>query len=157
LIPKVANVAHNLAMQVPTLFPLDASEVRRRWGFYIRDGVASALEHDTDGALPEDVFASLMAGHSQLWMAFRHDDMETGGPLGFIVTREIFTPGGKELLVWLGYHNGDDEARTADYMAQIADMARAVEASRVTIESPRPYHRAVPGMKLARHVFHYEV
>jgi hypothetical protein len=153
----MADVSHNLAMHAPILFPLEVSEVRRRWGFYIRGGVAAALEHDTDGTMPEDVFASLMAGHSHLWMAFSHDDVEDGGPLGFIVTREIFTPGGKELLVWLGYHNGDDEARTADYMAQIAEMARGVEASRVTIESPRPYHRAVPGMKLARHVFHYEV
>jgi hypothetical protein len=56
-------------------------------------------------------------------------DDPTRGPLGFIVTREIFTPGGKEFLVWLGYHNGDDEARTADYMAQIADMARQAIAS----------------------------
>lgn len=144
-------------MHVPTLFPLEASEVRRRWGFYIRDGVASALEHDTEGAMPEDVFASLMGGHSQLWMAFTGDDPESGGPLGFIVTREIFTPGGKEFLVWLAYHNGADEASMADYMAQIATMARNFECRRVTVESPRPYHRAVPGMTLARHVFHYEV
>lgn len=153
----MANVSHNLAMQAPTLYQLPISEVRRRWGFYIREGVVAALEYDTDGTLPEDVFASLMAGHSTLFMAFTNDNWETGGPLGFIVTREMFTAGGKELLVWLGYHNGEDEARTADYMPQVAEMARAVDAARVSIESPRPYHRAVPGMKLARHVFHYEV
>jgi hypothetical protein len=152
----MASVEHPAHMHVPTLFPLDTSEVRRRWGFYIRSGVASALEFDTEGAMPEDVFASLMGGHSHLFMAFDQDD-PTRGPLGFIIAREIFTPGGKEFLVWLAYHNGDDEARTADYMAQVADMARQAGCKRVTIESPRPYHRAVPGMTLARHVFHYEV
>jgi hypothetical protein len=64
---------------------------------------------------------------------------------------------GKELLVWLAYHNGGDEATTADFMPQIAEIARQSGCFRVAIESPRPYHRAVPGMKLARHVFHYEV
>lgn len=144
-------------MHVPTFFTLDAMAIRQWWSRYIRGGVASALEHDTDGAMPEDVFASLMGGHSQLHMLFTNDDPENGGPQGFIITRELFTPGGKEFLVWIGYHNGDDEARTADFMPQIADMARAADCHRVAIESPRPYHRAVPGMKLARHVFHYEV
>jgi hypothetical protein len=93
----MASVEHPAHMHVPTLFPLDTSEVRRRWGFYIRSGVASALEFDTEGAMPEDVFASLMGGHSHLFMAFDQDD-PTRGPLGFIIAREIFTPGGKELL-----------------------------------------------------------
>jgi hypothetical protein len=157
VIPDCADPVHDAAMHVPTLFELDAGAVREWWGRYMRGGVASALEHDTDGALPEDVFASLMAGHSRAFMAFAKDEPATGGPLGFIIVREIFIPGGKELLVWLGYHNGDDETRTADYLAQIADIAMAADCIRVTIESPRPYHRAVPGMVLARHVFHYEV
>lgn len=146
-----------VAMHVPTLYELDPPAIRACWGRYMRGGVAAALEHDTDGAMPEDVFASLMGGHSNAFMAFTGDDPERGGPLGFIITRELFTPSGKELLVWIGYHNGDDETRTAHYMAQIADMARAAGCHRVAIESPRPYHRAVPAMKLARHVFHYEV
>lgn len=143
-------------MSVPTLFEIDAHEVRSRWD-YIRSGVAAALEYDTDGAMPEDVFASLMGGHSRLHMAFYSNERESGGPEGFIITREIFVPAGKEFLVWIAYHNGDAESRTADFMPQIADMAREAGCLRVTIESPRPYHRAVPGMKLARHVFHYEV
>jgi hypothetical protein len=101
------------------------------------------------------VFASLMGGHSRALMSFFDND-PTKGPEGFLIVRELHTPGGKELLVWLGYHNGD-ETRTADYMPQLADLAMATGCRRVTIESPRPYHRAVPGMKLARHVFHYEV
>lgn len=142
-------------MHVPTIIEISAEEVRSRWPGYMRAGVVAALEHDTDGTLPEDVFASIMAGHSRALMSFYNDD-PTNGPEGFLVVREIFTAGGKELLVWLGYHNGE-ETRTADYMPQIADFALANDCRRVTIESPRPYHRAVPGLKLARHVFHYEV
>ena len=145
-------------MHVPILFQLDAATVRKWWARrYMREGVAMALEHDTDGTMPEDVFASLMAGHSTAYMAFSDDNPERGGPLGFIITREMFTPGGKELLVWIGYHNGEDEARSADYWPQIVDFARAAGCDRITVESPRPYHRAVPGVTLARHVFHYEV
>jgi hypothetical protein len=144
-------------MAAPILFPLELHEVRERWNRHIRGGVISALEHDTDGAMAEDVFASLMGGHSQLWMGFYQDDRERGGSAGFIITREMFTPQGKELLVWLAYHNGGDEATTADFMPQVAEIARQSGCFRVAIESPRPYHRAVPGMKLARHVFHYEV
>jgi hypothetical protein len=143
-------------MTVPTIYEIDAGQVRECWGRYMRSGVAAALEHDTDGTLPEDVFASLMAGHSRALMSFYNDDPVAAAPEGFLVVREMHVPGGKELLVWLGYHNGD-EARTADYMPQIAEFARDNGCFRVAIESPRPYHRAVPGMKLARHVFHYEV
>lgn len=142
-------------MHVPTIIEIDATEVRRIWNIYMRQGVVAALEHDTDGAMPEDVFASLMAGHSRAFVSHYRDD-PLAGYEGFLIVREMFKPGGRELLVWLGYHNGD-ETRTADYMPQLADVARAAGCDRITIESPRPYHRAVPGMTLARHVFHYEV
>lgn len=138
---------------VPHLELLDAARIRLWWPT-IREGVERASDYHLDGILPEDVFGALMAGNAGCYAGFHPENehvMEA-----FIICRKIESFGKAELLIWLAWHPGTI-GLAKDYWPQIEDIASELGCSRITIESPRPYDRAIPGAILAYHTYHFEV
>jgi hypothetical protein len=120
------------------LFPVVLEQLRPTWA-KVRDRVAEISERWSQPWIADDVFHELLVGNAHLWAL---EDCS-----GFMVLRVFATAYERTLHVWIA--DNASEARIADYLEQVRAIAEDNGCSRITWESDRRYHRALPGVRVA--------
>jgi hypothetical protein len=114
--------------------------------------VEKALSAGRFPYLAEDVFAACRDGLATLYLT-KGDDAST---TGCFVLRLEPKWGRQELYVWICAH--DDPGRSVvEHQDWLARITRAAGCSRWCGDSPRPFHRLVPGLTLESYHFVMEV
>lgn len=131
--------------ETPLLRPVEPEALRHTWAA-IRDRVAAISDEFNEPWLADDVFHELLTKNANLWAL---DDLS-----GFLVLRLFATQYERQLHVWLCW-NGS-EPTIAAYLEQLKGIAAANDCDRLTFESPRKYHRALPGLRV-RYAYSIEV
>lgn len=122
--------------EAPLLRPVEPLELRHAWAA-IRDRVQALSDRFNEPWIAEDVFHELLTNNAHLWAL---EDLS-----GFLVLRLFATGYERALHVWICCN--DSEPNIAAYLDQLKGIAEANDCSRVTFESPRRYHRALPGVR----------
>ena len=123
-------------MIAPTLFPVAPDQLRASWK-EIRDRIDKLSIDLVQPWMPEDVYHEILTGNAHLWALA---DLS-----GFVVLRLFASNYERVLHVWICCNASSH--RMVDYLEQIKGIAEANDCARVTFESPRRYHRALPGVK----------
>lgn len=123
-------------MIAPTMTPILPAQLRPVWR-EIRERIARLADKLEQPWAPEDVFHEILVGNAHLWAL---SDLS-----GFVVLRLFATDYERVLHVWICCNSSGH--KIADYLEQIKGIAAANDCQRVTFESPRRYHRALPGVK----------
>lgn len=119
------------------LEPVGNDRLREVWPA-IRERVAAVCERAAERWVPEDVFAEILVGNSFLWTL---PDLS-----GFLVLRVFATAYDRTLHAWICCNASED--RIAGYLEQLKAIADENGCSRITWESDRRYHRALPGVRV---------
>lgn len=107
-------------------------QVRKEWG-WIRNGLLTILQRTREQWLPEDVWQSLQAAQSFLWVV--HKD---GDDVGFLVLRKDADFDGPVLFIWLCWT--EPQVLTdchATLIERLDEIAARIGAKRVRFQSPR--------------------
>lgn len=120
----------------PLLLPVPPENLRVVWR-EIRDRVEAISTKLDQPWVADDVFHEILLGNAHLWALADNS--------GFVVLRLFATAYERVLHCWICSNTSAQPI--ADYLDQIKGIAAANDASRVTFESPRRYHRALPGVK----------
>lgn len=99
------------------------SEVKDCWG-NIRPELLKMGE--TDGWIPEDVYAFLIGGHATLYV-------NDGAWQGFVILQLLPNYSEKRLHIWIAAGWGD----MLSYRDEVVEIAKQSGAKRITFESPR--------------------
>ena len=135
-------------MTDPVEVPRDA--VRTFWP-QARPHIERALAATTLPYIAEDVYGSLISGKSFLYLTTEGDDVTGCFVLYVRNTWEI-----RELYVWISAHQNPNHS-VADYLDWLSVLTRKAGCSRWCGDSPRPFHKIVPGLRLESHHFVMEV
>jgi hypothetical protein len=100
--------------------------VRQTWP-YVRQGLETVLQKSPEQWIPEDVYASLMAGKSVLWL-LKRDEYCVGFLVGYAKEDEFH--------IWCAYGMAGGELDK--WFAILTDIARKGGAKRITFDSWRP-------------------
>jgi hypothetical protein len=117
------------------MFPVTPDQLRTAWP-KIRGRIEALSIKLAQPWMPEDVFHEIVNCQSHLWALA---DLS-----GFVVLRVFASNYERSLHVWICCNASGH--RIVDYLDQIKGIAASNDCSRVTFESPRRYHRALPGV-----------
>ena len=133
---------------VPQLEPILVTAARAFWPAVRADLETIRARYD-ERWLPDDVWHEIMVGNAYLWAA--------GGaeaPEAWVIVQVMARPYDRSLHIWSAAEH--TTARVADYWPQILAMAADAGCSHVTIETPRRWERALPGLSV-RYLYSCEV
>jgi len=119
-----------------SLAPVSLEELRLVWPD-VRDRIAAIAARFEQPWIADDVFHELLVGNSHLWVS---DDRSL-----FVVLRVFATMYERTLHVWVA---GNSAGSMGDYLEDVKAIAADNACSRITWESDRKYHRALPGVKV---------
>ena len=133
--------------------PLDVprEHLRQFWP-QARPFIERALAVDDLPYIAEDVYRFLSEGLATLHLTVDDDHKVTG----CFVIRKQRTWDRDELYVWLLGHENPEHG-VVEYLDWLNRLTRKASCSRWTADSPRPFHKVVPGLRLASHHFVMEV
>jgi hypothetical protein len=114
------------------------AELRHVWA-QVRDRVAALADKHNQPWIADDVFHELLVGNSHMWAL---DDLS-----GFLVLRVFATLYERTCHAWICCNASSD--RIADYLEQLKGIAEDNDCTRITWESDRKYHRALPGVRVS--------
>lgn len=123
--------------EIQFLKPVEPAALRNTWA-EIRDRVAGISARYSEPWIADDVFHELLNLNSHLWAT---EDLSC-----FIVIRLFATDFERVLFIWVGCNNGGPDI--SDYLPQVHDIAAANNCARIQWESPRKFHRALPGVRV---------
>lgn len=101
-------------------------QVRQVWS-YVKPGLQKVLLKSPEFWIPEDVYASLVAGKSVLWLTKR-EDICVGFFIGYAVDDAFH--------IWCAYGVANGELKA--WFSLLRDIAKQGGASRITFDSWRP-------------------
>jgi hypothetical protein len=127
-------------------------EIRRTWPV-ILDGVQNVQAHSSDGWIPEDIYAELIAGNRTLHLGYVDGDY-----IGFLILQRQQGYSCIKLNIWLAYAHTELDP-LALFMDDIKQIARSISAREITFASPRRWERRVRpyGFRPIKQVFSMEI
>ena len=120
--------------QEQALVAIKPSELHQFWRV-IAPGIAQARCHSGSNWIPEDIYAALRAGHSQLFIGY----VECAYA-GFAITTLVPGFSGPDLHFWIVF-NASKHDVIARFMGEFEKMAESAGAKRMTFWSKRHWAR----------------
>ena len=126
-------------------------DLRRHWPV-IRKYVNRACATGDYAFLPEDVYTSAIGGNALVYLL----KTEAGVTCGAMIFTLRDTFGRKELYGWVLAHDDPDKGMDV-FTGFVTDLAKSLNCERWCFDSPRAFHKVIPGLKLESHHFYMEI
>jgi len=143
--PQYAMKWQDYAAPVKLLHAVSTDKVRDSWPA-ILPGLQEVRDRCNEVWWPEDVYASLMSGHSFLYMI---EDC------GFVIFQKHADADGPVLFIWIIW--GEFKAIHPAVSAEIEQLAVAMKAKRIRMHSPRKGWERFPFFKRKSVIYEREI
>ena len=133
---------------------IDPSKLHKVWGL-VKEGMEKVRERGGDSWLVEDMYMALKNNHSTLHIGYEGAEYR-----GFLVLTPTVSFDGPVLHIWALYSNGGELELLDEGLEHIKELAKRMNAQRVTFHSPRKGWEkcgAKLGFKLRTQTFAMEV
>lgn len=133
-------------------FDVPQAAIRTFWP-KARPFIEQALEVGDTPYIAEDIYQALITGIATLHLTMNDSHEVTGC---FVINKRRLWWGQDELYVWLLAHANPDHT-VVEYLDWLNALTKRANCRRWSADSPRPFHKIVPGLKLESHHFVMEV
>lgn len=138
-------------MSLPDPLAVPRESVRAFWP-QVKPHIEKALGVTALPYIAEDVYGSLISGKASLHLTADEGHNVTGCFVLYV--RQVWEI--PELYVWILAHENPDHG-VVDYLDWLNRVTQQAGCARWSADSPRPFHKVIPGLRLESHHFVMEV